>query len=206
MENKIISAYRPYETTLREVARQCKTDHHTVKRVLLKNGITIVKGKIGPFTQSHKDAISKACKGRKPWSKGRKMPKVSLYKNMMTHLRFDVSLEWLQSFDDIEKLKFLNKSITDRSGRFAETTEWYIGYVEKFYTDLQFTNLYDKWILSNKEKYKRPTIDHIIPKAKSGNNDLSNLQYLSWFENRSKNDMTQKEWNLLKSNIGDYFV
>ena len=31
------------------------------------------------------------------------MPKASLYKNMQAHLRFHVSLEFLQQFDDIEK-------------------------------------------------------------------------------------------------------
>ena len=45
-----------------------------------------------------------------------------------------------------------------------------------------------------------------MPKAKGGTNDLENLQFLSWFENRCKNDMTQKEWNILKSNIGEYLI
>lgn len=34
------------------------------------------------MTKKHKENISKACKGRKTWSKGKKMPKESLYKNM----------------------------------------------------------------------------------------------------------------------------
>jgi 5-methylcytosine-specific restriction endonuclease McrA len=64
----------------------------------------------------------------------------------------------------------------------------------------------NNWCLSGYEKYKKSSIDHIKPKAKGGTNDLSNLQFLSWFENRCKNDMTQDEWNILKSNIGEYFV
>ncbi len=52
----------------------------------------------------------------------------------------------------------------------------------------------------------RPTIDHITPKANKGGNDLENLQFLSWFENRCKNDMSQKEWDLLKLNINNYFI
>ena len=206
MENKIIKAYKPYKTTLREVARRCGTDHHTVKRVLLKNGIAIEKGKKDPPTQAHRDAISKACKGRKTWSKGKKMSKTSVYKNMATHIRFNVTSDWLSKFTDLNKLKFLNRTITNRSGRFSETTNWYVKYIEKFYTDTQFNNLYDEWILSNHDKYKRPSIDHIIPKARGGNNDLSNLQFLSWFENRSKTDMTQKEWDLLKSKIEEYLI
>lgn len=53
---------------------------------------------------------------------------------------------------------------------------------------------------------KKPSLDHIVPKAKGGTNDLENLQFLSWFENRCKNDMTQDEWNILKSNIGEYLI
>lgn len=49
-------------------------------------------------------------------------------------------------------------------------------------------------------------IDHIIPKAKGGTNSLDNLQFLSWFENRCKNDMSQEEWKVLKSNIQEYFI
>lgn len=37
-------------------------------------------------------------------------------------------------------------------------------------------------------------------------NELSNLQILTWFENKSKRDMTQEEWEVVKSNIGEYFV
>jgi hypothetical protein len=36
--------------------------------------------------------------------------------------------------------------------------------------------------------------------------DLRHLQFLSWFENRTKNNMSQKEWDLLKQNISEYFI
>lgn len=58
----------------------------------------------------------------------------------------------------------------------------------------------------NVQLYKRPSLDHIVPKAKGGTNDLENLQFLSWFENRCKNDMTQLEWDEIKKNINKYFV
>lgn len=188
------------------MSRICGTDHHKVKRVLEKAGIPIVEGKKAPFTDEHKMKISKSCTGRSCWSKGKKMSKDSLYKNMATHLRFNINWEWLRKYDDIEKLKFLNRAITCRDGRFLNDVEWYKCYIARFYYDEQFNNIYEKWIKSGKEKYKRPTIDHIIPKAKKGTNEISNLQFLTWFENRSKNDMTQKEWNLLKQNMGEYLV
>ena len=202
----MVDAYIPYNTTLREVGRIVGIDHHRVKRILESEGITIVKGRRGPFTAEHKKNISKACKGRRAWSKGKKMPKSSLYKNMSVHIRFDVSAEWLAEFSDIEKLKFLNRCITDRSGRFDVSTEWYVSYIEKFYDDNQFNNIYFNWIVSQRNKWLRPTLDHINPKASGGCNSLDNLQFLTWFENRAKCDMSQAEWEQVKANIKDYMI
>jgi len=158
------------------------------------------------FTKEHREAISKACKGRKSWIKGKKMPKNSIYKNMASHIRFDVTWEWLSKYNDIEKLKTLNDVITNRNGRWDVTTKWYMLYIEKYYYDEQFNKIYKSWIASNYEKYKKPSIDHITPKAKGGTNDICNLQFLTWFENRCKNDMSQNEWKTLKKNIGDYLL
>ena len=157
------------------------------------------------FTKEHREAISKACKGRKTWSKGKKMPKESLYKNMASHTRFHVTAEWLSQFGDIEKLKFLNSCITKRTNRFEVDTEWYKSYILKFYNDEQFNEIYNKW-LGTQDKYLRPTIDHIHPRAQGGNNDINNLQFLSWFENRAKNDMSQEQWCIIKKNIYKYLI
>jgi len=206
IEQKILETYVPGKTSLREVARIVGTNHHKVKRVLLGNGVKVVKGRRGALTKEHRENISRACKGRKAWSKGKKMPKRSLYKNMASHIRFDVSAEWLSKFEDVEKLKFLNACILDRSGRYEETTEWYKEYIEKFYNDPQFNSLYKKWLNSGKDKYMSPTIYHIVPRSKGGTNEIENLQFLSWLENRCKNDMTQDEWNLFKLNLKEYLI
>lgn len=204
-EYNILKTYRAGETSLRDVAKMCETDHHRVKRVLESNDIEVVKAKGKPLSAEHRRKIGEASKGRKT-NLGKKMPKASLYKNMASHLRFDVSCEWLSQFRDIEKLKFLNMCITDRSGRFNEATEWYVSYIEKFYSDQQFNRIYQIWISGGKDKYLRPTIDHITPRASGGKNDINNLQFLSWFENRAKCDMTQAEWDRVKENINQYLV
>lgn len=109
-------------------------------------------------------------------------------------------------FDDFGKLKLLNDVITNRSGRWEVSTEWYKSYIERFYNDKQFNLIYLAWIDSGQIKYKKPSIDHIVPKAKGGDNSLGNLQFLTWFENRCKNDMTQAEWDNLKLNMKDYLI
>ena len=125
---------------------------------------------------------------------------------MLTHLRFSVDLMWLMKFSDFEKLKFLNASLTNRDKRWDESSEWYIAYIERFYFDNQFNLLYDRWNKSGCKPYMKPSIDHITPKAKGGTNALDNLQFLTWFENRCKNDMSQEDWNILKSNIEEYLI
>ena len=85
---------------------------------------------------------------------------------MATHLRFDVSVEWLMKFKDFDKLKLLNDVITNRSGRWDVSSVWYKSYIERFYDDEQFNRIYERWIDSGKEKYKKPSVDHIIPKQR----------------------------------------
>jgi len=206
MDTRIIKKlYVEEDWSLRRISSKFNTNHHKIKRILESMNIAIEKKPRQSMSDLHKKNISMACKGRKSWSKGKKMSKESLYKNMASHLRFNVDANWLSKFDDVEKLKFLNKCITDRAGRFAVDDDWYRRYIPKFYYDLQFNNIYKKWLGSN-DKYLRLTIDHIVPKSKGGNNNIDNLQFLSWFENRAKNDMSQNEWDILKNRIGDYFV
>lgn len=206
MEELIINTYKAGETSLRDVAKICGTNHHTVKRVLTRNGIEIVPAKRKPFSKEHRDKISEATKGRKSWMEGRKASPEMIYKNMASHLRFDVTWQWLSQFDDTEKLKLLNECITNRSGRFDVSTEWYKQYIEKFWSCDQFNLIYNRWVNSGKDRLKKPSLDHIQPKSKNGCEMLDNLQFLSWFENRCKNDMTQEDWDNLKCNIQEYFV
>ena len=176
LESNVLSNYVAGVTSLREVAEICNTDHHQVKRILNKNGITPVRAKRKPFTEEHKRKISKSCTGRKSWISGKKATKEMLYKNMAAHLRFDVDFCWLSQFEDIEKLKTLNDCITDRSGRFNVDTDWYKSYILRFYSCSRFNLIYSEWVNSNKDKLKKPSLDHINPRSKGGTTIVTGKQ------------------------------
>lgn len=200
-EKAICEFYQKNRVSLRDTAIEFGIDHHRVKRILLKHGVQVTRrNKLIQFSDEHRHKISEACQGRKAWNKGKKvLNKHLLYQNMQKHLHYDVSLKWLKQLQDIEKLKFLNKSISRERDKKGFSTELYKRFIEKFYHDTQFNRIYQKWVESGRSKWWRPSLDHKNPKCKNGSlNDLENLQFLTWFENRAKVDMTQDEWEQFK--------
>ena len=160
------------------------------------------------FTKEHRQKISDSRKllkekGWVPYNKGIKVSKEILYKNMKAHLKYNVSLDWLKQFEDVEKLKYLNRSISRRRDCEGFTTEIYKQFIEKFYNDKKFNELFSEWIKTN-DKWIKPSLDHIEAKCKGGTLLLDNLQFISWLENRAKVDISQVEWNKIKSNINYY--
>ena len=75
---------------------------------------------------------------------------------------------------------------------------------EKFYNDEKFNALFEKWRVT-KDKWIKPSLDHIKAKCNGGTLLLDNLQFISWLENRAKVDIDQDEWDSIKARIGEYF-
>lgn len=202
-ENKIIELYNSGHT-LRHISDIFNSNHHMIKRILIRNGIEITKRKtLKPYTDEHKQKVGAALKGRICWSKGLKMTREHNLKNMKAHLKYDVTIEWLSKFEDIEKLKYLNRSISRPRDCEGFTTEIYIQFIERFYIDSKFNELYHKWIETN-DKWIKPSLDHIDAKCKGGSLLIDNLQFISWLENRAKVDIDQELWNRMKQNINYY--
>lgn len=173
--------------SMRAIAIKYSTNHKRVSRILKKRNI------LTRPSRNTRNIRKFTCK------------KTLKYNNMATHLRWDVSIDWLMQFEDFEKLKFLNKSLTNRDNRFPFSDTEYKEFIIKFYHDGGFNIIYKKWLNTN-DKQLRPSLDHIIPRSKKGTNELSNLQFLTWFENRCKNSMSQQEWNNIKNNIQEYLT
>ena len=172
-----------------------------------------MRNKLRVFTKEHRQKISDSrkllkAKGWVPYNKGlktadRENGRILLLKNMKAHLKYDVSLDWLNAFEDIEKLKYLNRSLSRKRDCEGFTTEIYKQFIEKFYKDKKFNELFDRWIVG-KNKWIKPSLDHIQAKSKKGSLLLDNLQFISWLENRAKIDISQIEWNKIKNNINYY--
>lgn len=210
-ELEIIRLYDVEKYTLRRTAKEFNTDHHRIRRILEKNNIEITspKGRHQiPVSEETRKKMSLAKKG-KSFGVGKKMPKSSLYKNMQQHLRFDVELEFLQQFEDIEKLKILNKIIRNTRLPSNFSSETYKEYLKKFYYDEGFNITYDNWIKEGKKRFAKPSIDHIKPLSKGGTWDLDNLQIIPWCINRAKFNYSIEEWRHILQhyflNGGDFY-
>jgi hypothetical protein len=175
-------------SSMRNIALKFNTNHKLISRIL--------KG----FNVNTREPLMLRCKRKFECDNELR------YNNMATHLRFDVTFDFLMQYKDFDKLKLLNDVITRKTDRFNTDTEWYKKYLFTFYYDINFNIIYQNWINSKFDKYMKPSLDHIIPKSKKGTNDIENLQFLTWFENRCKNDMSKKEWDNLKQNITNYFI
>ena len=126
------------------------------------------------------------------------MPKSSLYQNMQKHLKYNVELKFLQQFDDVEKLKILNRIIRNTRVPDEFSDNDYKSYFYKFYNDDKFNRTYNNWIEEGKKKYAKLSIDHIKPLSKGGTWDLCNLQIIPWCINRAKSDFMPEEWEYVR--------
>lgn len=178
LDKEIIEYYINNVITIRECCKLFKYPETRFNKLLKKEGI----------------------KKNRYWSnKGIKFSKEIRYKNMASHIKFNVELKWFYQFEDIDKIILLNYLICrTRIARYLSDQD-YKKFIEKFYWEKNFNDIYDTWLQNNKNKYLKPSIDHIIPLSRGGSRSIDNMQILTWSENRAKNDMTIEEFQRMKT-------
>ena len=120
---------------------------------------------------------------------------------------YEVPALWFNAFRNKDKIKMLNSYLrydSKRPNRIPpNSNKWYMDYIEHFYYDKEFNNLYTKYKIAQEEgeseemlKLMRPSLDHIIPLADGGTWDIDNLQFMTYYENYCK--YTLPDWETKK--------
>lgn len=131
--------------------------------------------------------------------------------------RQGLTIDYLtETFPNFEKFLLIHKAFvrTTNIDVIQMPLQKYKYMIEYFYNNKQFNAVYNFWKNHNDQKqtfydWAKPSIDHIVPKSKGGTDDLSNLQFLTVFENLTKRDMSMEEWNNFKfrtHTTSDYFI
>lgn len=120
---------------------------------------------------------------------------------------YGLAPSFFDPFDDLDKLVLLNQILRNRSGSYVyhQTKEEYTLLVYRFYFCERFNLIYKNWIESGKKPHLKPSIDHIIPISKGGDNSIANLKILNFMQNRAKGNLDENEWQHVLNNLEKYF-
>lgn len=138
--------------------------------------------------------------------KGKQRPNHTKINDIRVHL--DENLDFSR-YSDYGKIRVLSKVLTRYRNEIGHSTAVRQSFLDRFYHDVQFNAVYREWLLHGKSQWWYPSLDHIMPTSRGGSNDLDNLQFITWFENRSKGNMTPSEWGDFKKEtnmMADVFI
>lgn len=208
-EAEICQYYLEHLVSLRDVSRAYEIDHHRVKRILTDGGVYDSQRKVPSVRDP--SATKKGVATRKrngsyiAHNKGKQASEDQRRLNMKAKMKTGIDLS---VYEDYDRLLFLTRYLAKHKASF-NSDEKRKSFLDKFYVDDQFLMIYNVWIQDKENKWLRPSLDHKTPKSVGGSFDLENLQFLTWFENRAKADMSEEEWKLFKditNTESDYFI
>lgn len=140
------------------------------------------------------------------WRSKLKELRPDIYK-VAKNLNYRFDFEWLGSFEDLDKLKFLLKySRKSYNTLSINRKEYYVEFINHFYYDPKFNKIYANWLRKGKFKGLIPSLDHIYPRSKGGSHDLKNLRFVTNVENYLKGTYSLEEWEEIKSNLDEIFI
>lgn len=195
-EKEVVRLYTKQLWTLRRIAEKFETNHHRVRRILHKHGVEIsAKQRRAPMSDECKKQISERNKGRVAWSKGLVLSESHRRANMKGRSGTKIDLD---RYENYERLLFLSQLFTKRRNQLGASDKIRFAFYEKFYFDKAFNAIYDAWVANEKSKWWYPSLDHKNSQFNGGDWELGNLQFLTWFENRAKAEMSDVEWQGFK--------
>jgi hypothetical protein len=184
--------------TLRRIAEYFDTNHHMIKRKLIAGGVEIdnVNRRFGRIiTKERRKQIGEQSKNRITWNKGVRASEKEIRRMMKNRMRTKIDLD---EYPDLSKLQFLVRITSKHFKNIGFSDEVRKSFLDKFYFDIQFNRIYDKWQETGENKWYFPSLDHKVSKFNGGNWSINNIQFLTWFENRAKAEMNLDEWENFK--------
>lgn len=187
--NKIIDLYLMQELSLAETAKIMHMDTQQVKKCLQSRNIN---------PRDQKEAV------RNGFKNGRYKREVSLerkYEIVARNSKYDLTVDFIKSFPDFEKYKFLSKMLNtcrcvDKKyidQRRIKNDKDFKNIITKIYYDPVFNSIYEHY-LETGNQWDKPSIDHIVPISKGGTWDIENIHVMTWHDNLRKSDMLWSEW------------
>lgn len=117
------------------------------------------------------------------------------------NLVWEVDNIWARQFKNFEKLTCLVKRINKKMRKEMDTP-MFKAYVEKFYFDENYNNIYNYYISKGKDRMLAPSLEHVNPVSKGGSQtDLDNIIFITFFENHVKEATPNDEWQEVKKDL-----
>ncbi|MHB1154009.1 MAG: HNH endonuclease family protein [Eubacteriales bacterium] len=199
-EKLIVHNYVIGRRSVRSIAYEMNTDCHKIKHILNKYGILITQKDRTGMQTGHGLYYDEA-ESQNESNKNMKSHKHGRFAKSASHSlrnRFaDIDLP--AQFEDTEKIGVLNGLLLkDKAGAYFGA-EKYKQFIEKFYDDPKFIQVYTDWLAENKAAFAEPSLSYIIPLSKGGTRDIDNLQIIPSCLNRAKSDFLPEEWEYIKN-------